>query len=201
MIAIVDYGMGNLRSAQKAFEYVGFETIITQEKRALENASAIVIPGVGAFYDAMTQLKKQQLDQWILREVQKGKALVGICLGMQLFFEYGFEVEKCEGLSLIQGNIMKLPQGNKVPHMGWNQLRFTGESPLLNGVEEGGFVYFVHSYYASVKDSTVVKAVADYGIEIPALVEKDNLFGLQFHPEKSGDTGLKILSNLGRVIL
>ncbi len=201
MIAIIDYGMGNLRSAQKALQQVGLDAVVTNDKKVIVDARAIVLPGVGAFADAMEQLRQQQLHGLILKEYKKGKPLVGICLGMQLFFEYGLEGEPCRGLSLLSGDIVKIPPGNKVPHMGWNQLVIRGESPLLRNVEEGEFVYFVHSYYAAVKDTTVVKAVTDYGNPLPALVEGENLYGLQFHPEKSGATGLKILSNLRQVIV
>lgn len=200
MIAMIDYGMGNLKSAQKALQYVGLNAVVTDNKRVIADARAMVIPGVGAFPDAMEQLRKKELVAQIIKEYKGGKPLVGICLGMQLFFETGFEGQACPGLSLLQGEVLKIPPGNKVPHMGWNQLNQREYSPLLKGVEEGAYLYFVHSYYASVKEDGVVKAVAHYGTDIPALVEKENLYGLQFHPEKSGETGLKILFNLGQVI-
>lgn len=200
MIAIVDYGMGNLRSAQKAFEYVGLEAIITDDKSKLLDAMAIVVPGVGAFYDAMENIRSKGLDKIIVGEVKKGKPVIGICLGMQLLFERGFEVQECEGLALLKGDILRIPAEVKIPHMGWNQLKPQGEGILMTGIEEASYVYFVHSYYANAANSSDVKATTDYGIEMPAIVERDNIFGLQFHPEKSSDVGLKILENFRRVI-
>lgn len=200
MIAIVDYGMGNLRSAQKAFEYVGLEAIITDDKRKLLDAKAIVVPGVGAFYDAMENIRNKGLDEIIVEEVKKGKPVIGICLGMQLLFERGFEVRECEGLALLKGDILRIPAEVKIPHMGWNQLKSKGEGKLLKDIDEGAYVYFVHSYYAKAENSADVKATTDYGIELPAIVEQDNIFGLQFHPEKSSNVGLKILENFRRVI-
>ncbi len=200
MIAIVDYGMGNLRSAQKAFEYVGLEAIITDDKSKLLDAKAIVVPGVGAFYDAMENIRSKGLDKIIVGEVKKGKPVIGICLGMQLLFERGFEVRECEGLALLKGDILRIPAEVKIPHMGWNQLKPQGEGILMKGIDEASYVYFVHSYYANAANSSDVKATTDYGIEMPAIVERDNIFGLQFHPEKSSDVGLKILENFRRVI-
>ncbi len=200
MIAIVDYGMGNLRSVQKAFEAVGLDAFVTQDHKKIEDAKAVVIPGVGAFYDAMEQLKKQQLDEKIKNEVKKGKPLLGICLGMQVLFEFGYEVKECSGFSFMKGNIVKLPTTNKIPHMGWNQLNMKEDSALLKEIKDGEYVYFVHSFFAEVGEQGIIKATTDYGLEVPAMVEKENLFGLQFHPEKSGEVGLKILKNFGKVI-
>ena len=199
MIAIVDYGMGNLRSAQKAFEYVGMEAIITDKRSQLLDAKAIIVPGVGAFYDAMQNLKEKGLDEIIIDEVKKGKPIMGICLGMQLLFERGFEVQECNGLSLLKGEIIKIPANEKIPHMGWNQLKLQQEGKLLRDIQEEAYVYFIHSYYAMAATEDV-KATTDYGISIPAVVERENIFGLQFHPEKSSTTGLKILENFRRVI-
>lgn len=200
MIAIVDYGMGNLRSAQKAFEYVGLETIITEDKGKLLDSRAIVVPGVGAFYDAMKNIRAKGLDDIIAGEVKKGKPVIGICLGMQLLFERGFEVQECEGLALLKGDILRIPAEVKIPHMGWNQLESKGDGKLMKGIEEAAYVYFVHSYYAKAANPENVKAITSYGIDIPAIVEQDNIFGLQFHPEKSSNVGLKILDNFRRVI-
>ncbi|WP_026477330.1 imidazole glycerol phosphate synthase subunit HisH [Alkaliphilus transvaalensis] len=200
MIAIIDYGRGNLRSVQKAFEAVGVSAIVTRDFNKIADAKALVIPGVGAFYDAMAELKKEALDEKIKDEVKKGKPIVGICLGMQVLFENGYEVKQCKGLELLKGDVLKLPQNYKIPHMGWNQLKLKGESQLLKGISEGEFVYFIHSFYAVAGESEVIKATTDYGVEVPAIVEKEHIFGLQFHPEKSGETGLKIIKNLGRLI-
>ena len=200
MIAIVNYGMGNLRSVQKAFETVGYEAIVTYEKEQIKSANAIVIPGVGAFYDAMNNLKNLGLDDVIAEEIKTGKPFLGICLGMQVLFSYGYEVEKSEGLNIISGDIVKIPEGNKIPHMGWNSLDIKRESSILKGVESGDYFYFVHSYYARPQRPEVVVATTEYGIEVPAVVQKDNIIGIQFHPEKSSNTGLKILKNFGELI-
>ena len=200
MIAIVNYGMGNLRSVQKAFETVGYEAIVTYEKEQIKSANAIVIPGVGAFYDAMNNLKSLGLDDVIAEEIKTGKPFLGICLGMQVLFSYGYEVEKSEGLNIISGDIVKIPEGNKIPHMGWNSLDIKRESSILKGVESGDYFYFVHSYYARPQRPEVVVATTEYGIEVPAVVQKDNIIGIQFHPEKSSNTGLKILKNFGELI-
>lgn len=200
MIAIVDYGMGNLRSAEKAFEYVGMETVITNQKQQLQDARAIIVPGVGAFYDAMRNLESEGLDEIILQEAAKGKPILGICLGMQLFFDKGFEGKECKGLSLLKGEIVRLPERHKLPHMGWNQLKKQGEGRLMKGIDEGAYVYFIHSYYARVNASEDVKATTAYGVEIPAVVERENIFGMQFHPEKSSDVGLKLIENFRQVI-
>lgn len=200
MIGIVDYGMGNLRSVEKAFETVGYKAFVSHKVKELQEAKALVIPGVGAFYDAMKNLKERGLEDWLLKEIAGGKAVLGICLGMQILFSYGYEVEKVEGLGFIQGDIVKLPKTNKIPHMGWNQLKFTGNSPLLKGVEENSYVYFVHSYYAKTEEKKVIMATTDYGVDVPAVVEKDHIYGLQFHPEKSGQVGLQMLRNFGELI-
>ncbi|AOY75554.1 Imidazole glycerol phosphate synthase subunit HisH 1 [Clostridium formicaceticum] len=200
MIGIIDYGMGNLRSVEKAFEKMGYKAFVSDKIEELKEAEALIIPGVGAFYDAMKNLKDKGLESWILKEVEKGKPFLGICLGMQILFAYGYEVEKTKGLDMIPGDIVKIPAGRKIPHMGWNQLNITAESEILKGIESNQYVYFVHSYYAKPQEEHVVKAVTDYGIDIPAVVEKGNIYGLQFHPEKSGDTGLQILKNFGELI-
>lgn len=200
MIAIVDYGMGNLRSVEKALQYVGMETIITNEKRHLQDASGIIVPGVGAFYDAMYNLRSQGLDEIIIQEAEKGKAILGICLGMQLFYDKGYEGGESRGLSLLKGDIIKLPAGEKLPHMGWNRLKRQGEGRLLEGIKEGAYVYFIHSYYARPENYKDVRATTAYGLEVPAVVERENIFGMQFHPEKSSDVGLQLLENFRRVI-
>ncbi|MDR5659753.1 imidazole glycerol phosphate synthase subunit HisH [Serpentinicella sp. ANB-PHB4] len=199
MIAIVNYGMGNLRSVQKAFETVGLEAVVTHDPEVLKASEGIVIPGVGAFYDAMENIKTLNLEESILEEVSKGKPFLGICLGMQILFDHGYEVEKCQGLGLVEGDIVKIPEGRKVPHMGWNQLNINQESAILKGITPGTNFYFVHSYYAKCHQDVVV-ASTDYKMDIPAIVQKDNVWGIQFHPEKSGKSGLKILKNFGELI-
>lgn len=200
MIGIIDYGMGNLRSVEKALEVVGYQAFVSEQVEELKEAKALIIPGVGAFYDAMKNLRDKGLEDWIQKEIEKGKPILGICLGMQILFCYGHEVEKTKGLGVIEGDIVKLPEGNKIPHMGWNQLKITRESELLKGVAEGSYVYFVHSYYAKTQENWAVKATTDYGMDVPAVVEKGNIFGLQFHPEKSGEVGLQMLKNFGELI-
>ncbi len=200
MIAIIDYGMGNLLNVKRGFSYFGLESEITQDKNKIENASKVVLPGVGAYPDAMERLKITGLDETIYRIVEKGVPFMGICLGMQMMFEKSMEGTVTEGLGLFQGTVEKiegLPKGFKVPHMGWNTIHVERECTLLPKSQEGMAVYFVHSYYAKVKDEEDLVAWADYGMKIPAVVAKENVFGIQFHPEKSGEKGLKIYERFG----
>ncbi len=195
MIAIIDYGMGNLRSVQKALEYLGFDARITDNKNDLKDASHIVLPGVGAFADAADCLEKSGMQQTMLEEIKKGKPFIGICLGMQLLFDISYENGEYKGLGLVSGEVVPFKVNNlKVPHMGWNSL-IPRENPLFDGGEK--YVYFVHSYHASGVPESCVIAEADYGYRFTAAVQKDNIFGLQFHPEKSGDTGLDMLRRFG----
>ena len=196
MIAIADYGMGNLRSVQKAFEYLGFEAIVTDDQQHLSDASHIVLPGVGAFADAIDRLNRSDMKGTLLREIGKGKPFLGICLGMQLLFKRSFENGVYEGLGLVPGEVVPFRvEGLKVPHMGWNDL-VVRDNPMISGMP---YVYFVHSYHAvGVPESTII-AEADYGYRFTAAVRKDNIFGLQFHPEKSGDAGLAMLKKFGEM--
>jgi len=198
MIAIIDYGMGNLRSVQKAFEYIGHQAVITQEPKRILSADKVVLPGVGAFADAMGNLRRMGLIETIEELVARKKPLLGICLGMQLFFEKSCEGGFCRGLSLIPGEIKKIPQalGLKVPHMGWNLLSYK-QSPLFEGLGRSPYVYFVHSYYLETSYQEFVIGTTRYGKEIPVAVNRNRLYGVQFHPEKSGEVGLKILKNFG----
>ncbi|WP_456474044.1 imidazole glycerol phosphate synthase subunit HisH [Candidatus Pyrohabitans sp.] len=189
-IAIVDYGMGNLRSAYRGLERGGAKPVITDKKEELEASDAIVLPGVGAFEDAMANL--YPLREVILREAEK-KPLLGICLGLQLLFTSSEEGEG-RGLDLIKGRVVRLPSSVKIPHMGWNSLEIKRSSGLLAGIKNGDYFYFVHSYYAQPEDDVTV-ATTSYGVEIPAVVEKGRVFATQFHPEKSGKLGLKLLEN------
>jgi imidazole glycerol-phosphate synthase subunit HisH len=196
MIAIADYGMGNLRSVQKAFEYLGFDAVVTDEKQRLMDASHIVLPGVGAFADAAENIECSGIRDAIMSEVRKGKPFLGICLGMQLLFERSYENGVYEGLGLVPGEVVLFKvKGLKVPHMGWNNLAVR-ENPLVSGAP---YVYFVHSYYASGVPEPYIIAEADYGDRFTAAVRKDNIFGFQFHPEKSGDAGLAMLKNFGEM--
>ncbi|ADU26974.1 imidazole glycerol phosphate synthase subunit HisH [Ethanoligenens harbinense] len=198
MIAVIDYNVGNLFSVKNALDFIGEESEITSDAAVMEKADALILPGVGAFPDAMRELEKTGLVGTIRAQAQK-KPLLGICLGMQILFETGFEFEECKGLGLIEGEVDKIPAGDlKIPHMGWNSLRFLNPCPLLDGVEDGSFVYFVHSYMAFTDDKYIA-AYAEYGAKIPAVVANGSVYGMQFHPEKSGEVGLTILRNFGRL--
>lgn len=200
MIAIIDYGMGNLRSVQKAFEYTGHDAVITQDKSVIDEADGLVLPGVGAFPDAMKALKAIGLIETIMKNVERGKPFLGICLGMQLLFETSYEGDLCEGLGLLKGEIVEIPKRYKVPHMGWNSLDIKQEVDLLEGVESGSYVYFVHSYYLKTDEVEQVYASVNYGVEIPAVVGYRNIYACQFHPEKSGEVGLQIIKNFGEMV-
>ena len=197
MIAVVDYGMGNLRSVSKAIEHVGAVVKVSDNPKDLEDASGIVLPGVGAFKDAVLNLKNKGLWEAILKEVEKGKPFLGICLGLQLLFERSYEFGETEGLGLIKGKVVKfkLPPEFKIPHMGWNQVWKRKESLLLKGIESGSFFYFVHSYYVNCEEENAKLTETDYCIYFTSSVEKENIFATQLHPEKSQKLGLKLLEN------
>ena len=198
MIAIVDYGMGNLRSVEKALIFLGFEAKITDSPHELARAEKIILPGVGAFSHAMNALREKGLDTKIKEEARGGKPMLGICLGMQLFFDKSYENGEFKGLGLLPGEIVRLPAGVKAPHVGWNSLDIKQREPLFTGLYENPFVYFVHSYHLKT-DAPVVSATSFYGEDIQVAAQKGNIFALQFHPEKSGDEGLAILKNFGRL--
>ena len=199
MIAIIDYGMGNLRSVQKAFEYLGFEAVVTDITKDIENASHIVLPGVGAFADAAASIEASGMQQTMLHEIEKGKPFLGICLGMQLLFDQSFENGVYDGLGLVPGQVVPFSvQGLKVPHMGWNRLVIR-DNALFENDGPDQYVYFVHSYHAAGVPEEYIIGEADYGYRFTAAVCKDNVFGLQFHPEKSGDVGLKMLKRFGEL--
>ena len=195
MIAIIDYGVGNLFSLISSLEYLGIESVVTKDEEVIRKADKIILPGVGAFADAIRLLRQTGLVPLLEEQVASGKPLLGICLGMQLLFERGMEYGDHSGLGFIKGEVCPImddaPQGLKVPHMGWNRLEFKKQSPLFKYINDGDYVYFVHSYHA--KNSDAVIATSYYGIDITAAVQNGNVYGAQFHPEKSGDTGLKIL--------
>ncbi len=197
MIAIVDYDAGNLKSVQKALNYLGEEAVITRDENKILSSDHVILPGVGAYGDAMRRLKEYGLDE-ILKEVAaRGIPFLGICLGLQLIFEHSEENGGADGLGLMKGQIVKIPDapGLKIPHMGWNSISINPKSRLLAGIPDGSYVYFVHSYYLRAQNRDEVAATTEYGVKIDAAVEKDNLFACQFHPEKSGEVGLKILTN------
>ncbi len=193
MVGIIDYGVGNLFSLGSSFAAIGVEAFVSGEPEELARADRLVLPGVGAFGDAIQKLRDSGLDAFVKEQAAAGKPLLGICLGMQLLFEKSCEYGEHAGLGLLKGRVVpmadRLPEGLKIPHMGWNALQLTGESRLL---KDGSYVYFVHSFYA-VGCADSLAAVTDYGIPITAAVEKGNIFGCQFHPEKSGNAGLEIL--------
>lgn len=198
MIAVVDYGVGNLFSITGSLKAIGADSIITGNENEIRSVDKIILPGVGAFGDAAEKLKNLTLDKVIIEEVKKGKDILGICLGMQLLFEKSFEYGEHNGLGLLKGQIVpmkgSIPENLKIPHIGWNGLHKVKNSRLLKNIKENDCVYFVHSYYAvDCEDS--LAATAEYGKELTAVVEKDNVFGCQFHPEKSGNVGLSILKS------
>ncbi len=196
MIAVIDYGVGNLFSLTSSLKAVGAECTVTSDPELIRAADKILLPGVGAFEDAKRKLSERGLDELIIEEAGRGKKLFGICLGMQMLFEHSFEYGEHEGLGLLKGDIVamdgRIDKGLKIPHIGWNALKIVGEHPIFKYVNEGDFVYFVHSYYAEGCDDSLL-AYSDYGARITAAVAKGNVAGTQFHPEKSGSVGLSIL--------
>lgn len=197
MIALVDYGMGNIRSVSKAIEAVGGEVFITQNPEEIRKAKAIVLPGVGAFRDCMSNLTELGILDTVREEILKGKPYLGICLGMQILFTESEEFGVCKGLDLIRGRVtrFKLPQEYKIPHMGWNTVVFKKKSKLLSDISNNSYFYFVHSYYVVPEESIFVGGVTEYGLEFTSMIIYENIFATQFHPEKSQKMGLKLLSN------
>lgn len=197
MIAIIDYDAGNIKSVEKALLLLGQEAVVTGDKDTILAAAKVVLPGVGAFGDAMGNLRRTGLDNVIRKVAEKGTPFLGICLGLQLLFERSDEAPGVDGLGILKGEILRIPdkEGLKIPHMGWNSLHLENDGRLFRGVEEGAYVYFVHSYYLKAAEESIVKASAEYSVHIHASVEKDNVFACQFHPEKSSDVGLSILKN------
>lgn len=197
MIAIIDYDAGNIKSVEKAFEKLGADIVITKDPEVILRAEKVILPGVGAFGDAMANLHKYNLVPVIEEVVKKGTPFLGICLGLQLLFERSDETPGVEGLGILKGEILRIPECGdlKIPHMGWNSLHLQNQGRLFKGLAEESYVYFVHSYYLKAEEEEIVKATAEYGVTIHASVEKDNVFACQFHPEKSSDVGLQILKN------
>lgn len=197
MIAIIDYDAGNIKSVEKALISLGQDVQVTGDKDVILSADKVILPGVGAFGDAMATIRERGLESVIKKVAESNIPFLGICLGLQLLFERSDEAPGVEGLGILKGEILKIPEkaGMKIPHMGWNSLHFENEGRLFRGISEGAYVYFVHSYYLKAKDEQIVTASAEYCTHIHASVEKDNVFACQFHPEKSGDIGLSILRN------
>jgi glutamine amidotransferase len=199
MITIIDYGMGNLRSVQKGFERVGYEAQIVSDPDGLDNATSLVLPGVGAFGDAMVNLKQADLIDPIVKSVSEGVPFLGICLGLQLLFSQSEELGSHRGLDILPGCVRRFPKGQRVPQIGWNQIHIRQENPLLESVPDGSFFYFVHSYYVEAERETDVIAMTDYEIDYCSIVGDSRLFGVQFHPEKSQDVGLRVLKNFAQI--
>jgi imidazole glycerol-phosphate synthase subunit HisH len=197
MIAIVDYGMGNLRSVEKGFLKVGVDARVVREPQAVDDADAIVLPGVGAFRDCIRNLAQTSMTESIMRSIQKGKPYLGICLGLQVLFTESEEFGIYKGLDVFKGRVVRFQIDLKVPHMGWNNVKILRRTPIFDGIQDESFFYFVHSYYVVPDETAVVSTTTDYGITFTSMVWKDNIFATQFHPEKSQESGLRILKNFG----
>lgn len=201
MIAIIDYDAGNIRSVEKAMAKLGQEVWITRDRERIMNADKVILPGVGSFGDAMAHLREYNLVEVIKDVVAEKKPFLGICLGLQLLYESSEETPGVEGLGILKGKILRIPEQKdlKIPHMGWNSLHLQNDGRLFRGIEQNPYVYFVHSYYLKAEEEETVKATTEYSVKIHASVEKDNVFACQFHPEKSGDLGLQILKNFAEL--
>ncbi|NCO67177.1 MAG: imidazole glycerol phosphate synthase subunit HisH [Nitrospirae bacterium CG_4_10_14_0_8_um_filter_41_23] len=197
MIAIVDYGMGNLRSVEKGFLKVGLNARVVSDPRAVDNAQGVVLPGVGAFRDCMKNLKGMSLIESVVRSIRKGKPYLGICLGLQVLFTESEEFGIHKGFDILKGKVVRFQINLKVPHMGWNNVKIQRRPPIFDGIQDKAFFYFVHSFYVVPDDNDVVATTTDYGITFASMVWKENIFATQFHPEKSQETGLRILKNFG----
>lgn len=201
MIVIIDYQMGNLASVQRGFQRAGHEAVITSDPDQVAAADKVVLPGVGAFQDAMAELHRHGLVSPVRDAIQVGKPFLGICLGLQMLFDVSFEGGEHAGLGILPGKVVRfeLPAGHKIPHMGWNQLSIRRRAPVLDGIDEGSYFYFVHSYYVVPEDLGVVAAETDYGVPFCSMVWHENLYATQFHPEKSQANGLRLLENFARL--
>ena len=197
MVAIIDYDAGNIKSVEKALHYLGEEAVITRDRDTILGADRVILPGVGAVGDALEKLRTYELDKVIQEVVAKNTPFLGICLGLQLLFESSEESEGVEGLGILKGKVVRLPEESdlKIPHIGWNSLKYPNPGRLFTGIAEDSYVYFVHSYYLQAKDSSIVTATTEYGTLIHASVEQGNVFSCQFHPEKSSEVGMQILKN------
>jgi imidazole glycerol-phosphate synthase subunit HisH len=197
MIAIIDYGMGNLRSVEKGFLKVGVDARVVNDSRSVNDAEAVVLPGVGAFRDCMRDLDRMKLIEPILKSIRDGKPYLGICLGLQMLFTESEEFGIYKGLDVLKGKVVRFQVDLKVPHMGWNTVRLLKKPPIFDGIKDESYFYFVHSYYVAPDDEGIIAGTTDYGMTFTSMVWKDNIIATQFHPEKSQETGLKILKNFG----
>jgi glutamine amidotransferase len=201
MIAIVDYGMGNLRSVEKGFQKVGIDARIVSDPQSIDNAKGVVLPGVGAFMDCIKNLTDMKLTEAIIRAIGKGKPYLGICLGLQVLFTESEEFGTCKGLNVFKGKVVRFSKSElKVPHMGWNTLDIRRRPPIFDGITDRSYFYFVHSFYVVPEDKDIIAGTTDYGVTFTAMVWKDNVFATQFHPEKSQELGLKILKGYGEFV-
>lgn len=199
MIVIIDYGMGNLRSVEKAFEKVGAKPKVTYSKIDIEDSKGIVLPGVGAFKDAIMKLKELKLIEVIKKNIKKGKPFLGLCLGLQLLFTDSEEGGIYNGFDIFKGRVVRFQDNLKVPHIGWNSIEIKNKNTILSGIKSGTYLYFVHSYYAIPVDLNISAAITDYGVKFCSVIAKDNIFATQFHPEKSQKNGLRIIWNFSRL--
>jgi glutamine amidotransferase len=201
MIAIIDYGMGNLRSVEKGFLKVGVNATVTSNPAVVEKAHGVVLPGVGAFKDCMRELTNLELTDTIARALKEGKPYLGICLGLQVLFSESEEFGRCRGLDIFKGYVKRFSNGElKIPHMGWNELNVRRNNLLLKGIPDKNYFYFVHSYYVVPEDDSIISGTTEYGLDFTSMIWKDNIFAVQFHPEKSQTAGLKILENFGKIV-
>lgn len=200
MIAIIDYGMGNLGSVEKAFTTLGYDAQVVNTPHEVMTATGVVLPGVGAFAEAMTNLVQTGLIDAVKATIRAGKPFLGICLGLQLLFTESEEGDSPVGLDILPGSIIRFRGAQKIPHIGWNEVHFAKNCPLFAGVADGSHFYFVHSYHLETPESDLVAGVTEYGVSFPSVVWQDNIFAVQFHPEKSSKTGLKLLANFGRLV-
>ena len=197
MIAIIDYGAGNLHSVKNALDFLGAENCVTKERQTILSADKVILPGVGSFGDAMDNLRRNGLEDTVKKAAESGKPFLGICLGLHLLFEGSEETPNVKGLGIFKGNVVKIPKKDKlkIPHMGWNSLELPKASKILKNIGDEPFVYFVHSYYIKPEDESLISAYTEYGSKLGVAIEKDNIFATQFHPEKSGKIGMQILKN------
>ena len=201
MIAIIDYGMGNLRSVEKGFLKVGVDVRVTNRPEDVDSADGVVLPGVGAFKDCMQELANLGLVDAVRDVIRKGKPYLGICLGLQVLFSESEEFGKCRGLDIFKGKVVRFENSDlKIPQMGWNQLNIKKNNPLFNGIPDKSYFYFVHSFYVAPEDNSIIATTTDYGTEFTSSVRKDNIFAVQFHPEKSQALGLRLLKNFGDIV-
>lgn len=200
MIAIIDYGMGNLRSVQKGLEKAGYPAVIATAPEELEEARGIILPGVGSFGDTMANLRVKGFDLAIRRVIEEGKPFLGICVGLQVLFDYGEEMGRHEGLGIFPGRVRRFTGDLKIPHMGWNQVMLKRKNPLFDGIPDRSYFYFVHSYYAETPAQDAVSGTTSYGVEFPCVMVRGKVFAVQFHPEKSSTLGLRVLANFGKLV-